>query len=138
MKICKHLQQENFCVEAYEGTSPYNGVECNGHDTDCGHYCEIDIKIKRCPFCGEEGMIAFDNGLYFIVCSDCNSRCRKYRKEEDAIAAWNKRYNSLDCKNAETRNGKCVGYQKSKTNDEPCEQCEKCPKFENYGEYDKE
>ena len=32
----------------------------------------------------------------------------------------------------EQRNGKCMGYQKSENDDEPCEFCKQCPLNENY------
>lgn len=35
--------------------------------------------------------------------------------------------------NPEQRNGKCMGYQKSENDDEPCEICKSCKLNEYYG-----
>lgn len=55
------------------------------------------IELKRCPFCGNEVRLTYnDNGLVFVRCSDCemtllfgaNDVC----KREQAVAQmWNRR-----------------------------------------------
>ena len=58
-------------------------------------------ELKPCPFCGDELVkVKFDDEGYlpylnegncFIECQNCNAKSGYYHREEDAIAAWNKR-----------------------------------------------
>jgi len=57
-------------------------------------------KLKYCPFCGDELVkVKFDEdephylmmGIVFIECQNCGAKSGHYHREEEAIAAWNKR-----------------------------------------------
>jgi len=43
MNICKHLQEDNFCQTAYEGTDPESGIECNGQNIKCEYYEKKEV-----------------------------------------------------------------------------------------------
>ena len=59
------------------------------------------MKIKRCPFCGNEGTIRIFKGKdgwrnrYAVICryddGGCGSEGGLYHSEAEAIEAWNKR-----------------------------------------------
>jgi hypothetical protein len=60
-------------------------------------------KLKPCPFCGGEARVGRDSfsGLFCVGC--LNDECLGfsglgwiYKKEEEAIEAWNKRSNECD------------------------------------------
>jgi len=53
-----------------------------------------------------------------------------FKKEQKGIIEI-----TADCEHAERSDGKCVGYQKSEIDDEPCEPCKYCKDFECYEEY---
>lgn len=55
------------------------------------------IELKPCPFCGDtyikiqRSRAGYAIGCNTVNCVVCNGRARAYEKEEDAIAAWNRR-----------------------------------------------
>ena len=60
----------------------------------------VNNKLKSCPFCGDELVkVKFDedephyldDGNCFIECQNCNAKSGHFHREEEAIAAWNKR-----------------------------------------------
>jgi len=51
-------------------------------------------KLKRCPFCGGEGLLgtySLVNTLHHVFCSKCEAHGPLEYSEKQAIAAWNKR-----------------------------------------------
>jgi len=93
-------------------------------------------KIKPCPCCGREARVwevAGDN--VFVRCSNiskCGLKQEWFDDEQEAIDAWNKRP-LVDCQRAgRTQNGKCIGYQRSLHDDEPCEICSNCERNQFY------
>lgn len=59
-----------------------------------------EVTLKRCPFCGGEGMLEQKNGLgtWIVQCS--NNQCPAsymigwdYDTEDEAVEAWNRRVN---------------------------------------------
>lgn len=60
---------------------------------------ERSDKLKDCPFCGGEAVIQTKVGerwgVPFVECRDCNTRTSLEGTVEDAIAAWNRRPESV-------------------------------------------
>lgn len=64
-----------------------------------------DVKLKKCPFCGNKGCIGELEDTFYVVCCHCNAEqyphnvldsygaTNKWTKEE-AIKAWNTRHES--------------------------------------------
>jgi len=54
---------------------------------------EVDGELKRCPFCGSEGVIYGDGDHYYTAaCSECLVEIVNfYFTLEEAVAAWNTR-----------------------------------------------
>jgi Lar family restriction alleviation protein len=52
------------------------------------------VTLKNCPFCGwNEPMLAADvDGNFYVQCTDCGAMTEIYEREQDAIDAWNKRF----------------------------------------------
>ena len=52
-------------------------------------------KMLPCPYCGGNGVLTEDDIVnwknYTVICEDCGMIASSKDKEEDAIAAWNKR-----------------------------------------------
>lgn len=54
-------------------------------------------KLKCCPFCGCEEVFHADmptrrRRAYKIICSHCGAMTGRKKTEEEAIAAWERRY----------------------------------------------
>ena len=50
-----------------------------------------ETKIKPCPFCGSENC-TFIRDLWFVACNRCGATGPgAFRKQPDAIQAWNTR-----------------------------------------------
>ncbi len=54
---------------------------------------EVDGELKRCPFCGSEGVIYGDGENYYTAgCSECPiENVEIYFTLEEAVEAWNRR-----------------------------------------------
>ena len=57
----------------------------------------MDSVLKKCPFCGGEGRIVHTtptsgHSKWFISCNECNADTDFYKTDDEAIEAWNKRY----------------------------------------------
>lgn len=52
-----------------------------------------EIKLKSCPFCGGEAvMIGEDDGMYQVICPDCNGTIDDFYDEKEVAAEkWNTR-----------------------------------------------
>lgn len=53
--------------------------------------------MKRCPFCGgyakmDKRVGAFAVRQYAVFCMDCGAQTALRTKEQDAVDAWNKRF----------------------------------------------
>lgn len=54
-------------------------------------------ELKKCPFCGGEAMLIYDEILkgWFVCCGNINCKIEPhswyYDAKEDAIEAWNRR-----------------------------------------------
>lgn len=56
-------------------------------------------ELKPCPFCGESNTLFVEHDVsYYVVCNLCNYGCGTtapvVRSEQEAIEAWNRRYNN--------------------------------------------
>lgn len=51
--------------------------------------------LDHCPFCGDEAQAGFlgEDGLYRVMCNGCSAQTTE-ATEDEAIAAWNRRYDS--------------------------------------------
>ncbi len=56
---------------------------------------------KPCPFCGRDSAFLYGCvGGHFVKCISCSSRSAVYPLKSEAIAAWNRRAESIDYANA--------------------------------------
>lgn len=53
----------------------------------------MDNKLKPCPFCGEEAILAetTNSEELFVECCNCYAHTGLYCSEQEAIDAWNSR-----------------------------------------------
>ena len=51
----------------------------------------MGLRLLNCPFCGGRAEVKGKEGKW-VVCVDCFSENSYYKTEEEAIAAWNRRY----------------------------------------------
>ena len=58
-------------------------------------------ELLPCPFCGGEAALAY--GVYdrWIFCKKCGASTKQYETNEEAIAAWNTRTNTIPVGNGE-------------------------------------
>ena len=62
------------------------------------------VELKKCPFCGGEGTVIIRKGKdgwrdrYAVLCDynygGCGAESGWYHYEEEAIEAWNRRFNN--------------------------------------------
>ena len=58
-------------------------------------------KLKACPFCGEAAVVRRRNqdhimrDKYFVCCVKCKGKTKYYDTEEEAITAWNQRFENI-------------------------------------------
>lgn len=48
--------------------------------------------LLPCPFCGSPGSVYTNGGVWFGCCSECDADGQWHETEEQARAAWNRRY----------------------------------------------
>lgn len=59
------------------------------------------MELKDCPFCGGKAIFRkrrpdhIMNGKSFVCCSVCKNKTGYYDLEEEAVAAWNKRIETI-------------------------------------------
>lgn len=59
-------------------------------------------ELKPCPFCGGEAKIFTPTISTYIMCKECKASTNLYSQSEEAIEAWNRRYNDGRIKNLQT------------------------------------
>lgn len=53
----------------------------------------VEAILKRCPFCGGQGVVQAVGATAFeVACRSCDSRTGKHATKADAIKMWNRRY----------------------------------------------
>ena len=84
-------------------------------------------KLMPCPFCGGRATVKTryigygsiglgEHDEYRVVCKECRASNDEYRREAEAIAAWNRRADAVqvvrcvDCKYRELAKVNCKGY----------------------------
>lgn len=107
---------------------------------------QTEYNLKACPFCGQtrpvtltvEEIYGVETGRNSVVCLEVFGGCgasggNAYDREE-AAGKWNQRCkeNRLCSIAPCPLEGKCVGYQRSYTDDEPIDMCKECPKNQFY------
>lgn len=45
--------------------------------------------MKKCKFCGNDGIVKKDGIAYYVACSNCGARTFNAETEKKAIAMWN-------------------------------------------------
>ncbi len=52
------------------------------------------LELERCPFCGEEAILAetTNSEELFVECCNCYAHTGLYCSEQEAIDAWNRRF----------------------------------------------
>lgn len=58
-------------------------------------------ELKPCPFCGGNGIViegyprTYPRTNYYVACDKCKTTSDTYKDKEKAVAAWNRRTNSV-------------------------------------------
>lgn len=91
---CKKLDC-SVCEARYGATAKYFGRD---HCVLRWLYMKAEEELLTCPFCGGDAKIEFIPSFrnsYFVRCKICLSSVRGYDTRDKAVAAWNRRVNSI-------------------------------------------
>ena len=51
----------------------------------------MTMELKACPFCGGEAEVEAEDGIYSVVCVDCEARGPLAYRADNACVLWNRR-----------------------------------------------
>lgn len=59
------------------------------YSEDINHW-DVDLVIKKCPFCGSKNIFVITDEIKFkVICSDCKATTKEYDTKRDAVSVWN-------------------------------------------------
>lgn len=50
-----------------------------------------EIRLKRCPFCGDEAEVKHDNGSFYVQCTHCKAKSIRGDTDVCVASLWNYR-----------------------------------------------